>query len=342
MWGKGTPSLMRALAVIGGLTFVYLSAVLWFSLAMPGPRLWAVPADFSSAQMRSAAKMEGHVRHLAGDIGPRHAGAPESILATLDYLEASWTMDDLRPTRHRFGPDNEDFYNVELTIPGTDLAHEWVVIGAHYDTEPQTPGANDNASGVAVLLELGQRLHKQRFRRSIRLVAFANEEYPWGMTENMGSFAYARRCHERGEDVYAMLSLDSVGYFDDQEGSQRYPEPLGLYYGRKGDYLALVGDWSSAWLVRRSISAFRNSTRLPSEGSALPRMFRDIARSDHSSFWRFGYPAILLTDTAPFRDPTYHRPDDTPEHLDFKRLSLVLDGVENIARDLAESYVKID
>ena len=337
-----TQKLRRLSQVFCLILFAFVSIALWFSLAMPGPRLYAKPTGFSAEQLAASKRMETHVRRLATEIGPRHVGVPTSIEATLAYMEADWSSQGFVSKRHRFGTWDRPFYNLELAFPGTKLADEWVVIGAHYDTEPQTPGANDNASGIAVLLELARRLRTRPMARSVRLVAFANEEAPWGMTENMGSVAYARRCRQRGEAIHAMISMDSVGYFSDEPGSQRYPRPLGLYYGQKGDYLALVGDWSSAWLVRKSIRAFRAATVLPSEGSALPRIFRDIARSDHSSFWRFGYSAMLVTDTAPFRDPNYHRSGDRPQNIDFERLSLVAEGIEAIIFELASTESSVD
>ena len=206
-----------------------------------------------------------------------------------------------------------------------------IVVGAHYDTVPGSPGADDNASGVAVLIELSRLLQG----RKIRFVAFANEEAPYFLGSEMGSFVAARALRERGETVQAMISLEMLGYYRDAPGSQRYPFPLRFFYPDRGDFIAFVGDLGARRLVRRCISLFRKSTSFPSEGLAAPASIPGVSWSDHWSFRRHGFPAIMVTDTAFYRYPHYHLPSDTPEKLDYERMARVTLGLAGALHELA-------
>jgi Zn-dependent M28 family amino/carboxypeptidase len=209
-----------------------------------------------------------------------------------------------------------------------------IVVGAHYDTVPGSPGADDNASGVAVLLELAQMLAGEGL--PIRFVAFANEELPYFLTEEMGSLAWAKRARERGEPVRAMFSLEMLGYYRDAPGSQRYPAPLGLFYPDRGDFLAFVGDLGARGLVRKAINAFRTNARFPSQGVAAPGFVPGVSWSDHWSFRKHGFPAIMLTDTAFYRYPHYHLPSDTLDRLDYERMARVTLGLAAMLQDLVK------
>ena len=198
-----------------------------------------------------------------------------------------------------------------------------------------SPGADDNASGVAALLELARLLAGTALPRTVRFVAFANEEAPFFYGDEMGSNLYAARAHAQGERIEAMLSLETVGYFTDQPGSQRYPFPFSLFYPDTGNFIGFVGNLSSRRLVRRVIGAFRVSTAFPSEGVAAPSGMEGVHWSDHWSFWEAGYPAIMVTDTAPFRYPHYHTATDTPEQLDYTGLARVTGGLAEVVGVLA-------
>ena len=204
-----------------------------------------------------------------------------------------------------------------------------IVVGAHYDTVPGSPGADDNASAVAVLLELAA------MKLPVRFVAFANEEVPYFSSPAMGSFAWAKRAHERGERVRAMFSLEMLGYYRDAAGSQRYPFPLGFFYPDRGDFIAFVGDLGARGLVRHSIRAFRERGAFPSEGVAAPGLIPGVTWSDHWAFRQHGYPAIMVTDTAPFRYRHYHEPTDTPDKIDYARMARVVGGLEAVVTELA-------
>jgi Zn-dependent M28 family amino/carboxypeptidase len=199
-----------------------------------------------------------------------------------------------------------------VKLPGTDAAGETVVIGAHYDSVAGAPGADDNASGAAGVLELARLLHGSAHRKTIRLVLFVNEEPPFFQTENMGSLVYARQLRTDHVSVSAMISLEMLGFYSDVSGSQKYPVLLGLFYPDRGNFIGFVGNPGSRTLVRQAVRSFRETTQFPSEGIAAPADWPGVGWSDHWSFWQKHYPAIMITDTALFRYPYYHTPLTRP------------------------------
>lgn len=223
----------------------------------------------------------------------------------------------------------QQFVSAGRTVRNIEAGAGDIVVGAHYDTVPGSPGADDNGSGVAVLIELAA------MKVPVRLVAFANEEPPYSFGPDMGSWAWAKRARDRGEPIRAMFSLEMLGYYRDTAGSQRYPAPLGLFYPDRADFIAFVGDLGARGLVRRSIGAFRKSAKFPSEGVAAPSFIPGVTWSDHWSFRRHGYPAIMITDTAFYRYPHYHLPSDTPDKLDYERMARVTLGLAAMLNELA-------
>ncbi len=283
-----------------------------------------------------------HVERLAGLIGPRHVGRPVSIEATVALIEREFRElgDSVRrevyPIAH-----NRVGTNLIVERRGHSSPHEIVLLGAHYDTIPETPGADDNASAVAVLIEVARLLAKRRFRRTLRFVAFANEEPPYFHTEDMGSEVHARGCRERGEKIQGMLCLEMVGYFSDNPQSQRPPSELprwlSWWFPRRGDFLAAVGNIRSARLCWQFRRGFKRGSRLRLFSIVLPERFASIRLSDNSSFWDYGYPALMLTDTSFLRNPHYHRASDRPETLDYRRMEQVAAGTASAISRLAIS-----
>jgi Zn-dependent M28 family amino/carboxypeptidase len=298
----------------------------FFMIRMPGRSHEGPIAPLSPEERALAEELEKDVRELAGRIGERSIRRPRALAEAAEFIERSLTATGLRVRRLRVDALAAD--NVEAELAGSDPAAGIVVVGAHYDTVEGCPGANDNGTGVAAMLALARRFATTRPARTLRFVAFPGEEPPTFETDAMGSAAYAKACRANGETIVAMLSLETLGCYSDAPGSQHFPIPLlGLIFPDRGDFVTFVGNMSSASLVRRAIGAFRESARFPSEGAALPSWIPGVGWSDHASFWRAGYPAIMVTDTAPFRYPHYHLPTDTPDRVDYERLARVVRGL---------------
>ncbi len=282
----------------------------------------------------SADNLRRHVTMLAGTIGPRSVFRPAALRAAADYIEGEWRAQGWAVNRQVYEVNGMACANLEVVIPGRERALEIVVVGAHYDTVDESPGANDNGSGVAALLELSREFTPQA--RTVRFVAFVNEEPPWFHTERMGSRVYAQACRQRGDDVRAMIALETMGYYRDEPGSQRFPSRLfHLVFPDRGNFIGFVSDLQSRWLLQRAAAAFRARTDFPLECAALPRAVTGVDWSDHASFWQEGYRALMVTDTAPFRYPHDHEPTDTPDKIDYHRLAAVTDGVGVVVAALA-------
>ncbi len=304
-------------------------------IRMPGQSFRGDPPPLTVEERALARALRADVEHLAVAIGPRHAGRDHTLDETADWITARFESMGQVPARLPYDFGGERFFNIEVEVPGRDRPEEIVVIGAHYDSVPQSPGADDNASGVAAMLALADRMGGEPQPRTVRFVAFANEEQPFFQSEGMGSLVYARRSRQRGDAITAMLSLESIGYYDEAEGSQSYPPLVGRLYPSRGDFLGFVGNIESRGVVREAIAAFRQVASLPSEGAALPGWVSGVGWSDHWAFWQAGYPAAMVTGTAPFRNPHYHLPTDTPATLDFERLARAVVGLEASVRALA-------
>lgn len=292
------------------------------------------PAD--DALISLAEELRGYVAHLAGDIGERNVlNRPDELAEAADWIETRFAAAGHQVNRQEYEVSGVECRNLEVEISGTSRPAEIVVIGAHYDSVLGTPGANDNGTGVAAILALARRFAGQRPSRTLRFVAFVNEEPPYFQTSQMGSRVYARRCRQRNEKVVAMMSLETIGYYNDAAGSQQYPTPFGLLYPSEGNFIAFVGNVKSRVLVREAIGAFRRHEQFPSEGGALPAAIPGVGFSDHWSFWQEGYPALMVTDTAMFRYPHYHDPEDTADKIDFQRTARVVRGLEQVVGALA-------
>ena len=240
----------------------------------------------------------------------------------------------MQPRRDTYELHGRACHNIEVEIRGA--SPEIVLIGAHYDSVFGSPGANDNGSGVAAMLALARRFAQKSPRHTLRFVAFVNEEPPCFLTDEMGSFVYGGRCKARGDQISAMISLETIGYFSDAPHSQTYPSlGLGIFYPTVGNFIGFVGNVHSRSLLRRAIALFRKHARIPSEGAALPSFVPGVSWSDQWAFWQHGYLGIMITDTAPFRYPHYHSVTDTPDKLDYDRFTLVVSGMEKVIEELA-------
>ncbi|MFT3867388.1 MAG: M20/M25/M40 family metallo-hydrolase [Nibricoccus sp.] len=271
---------------------------------------------------------------MAETIGPRSLYRPEVLQKAADFVaqrfeSAGWTV-----KRLEYHVGLKRCENLEVEKRGTKFPEEIVVVGAHYDTVSFTPGADDNASGVAAMLALAERFASASPERTLRFVAFTNEEPIYFQTDAMGSRVYARHCKERGDKVVAMLALETMGYFTDAKKTQHYPFPLSLFYPSTGNFLAIVGNRESSALVKRVKKVFEETKVLAVESASLPGGLQGVGWSDHWSFWQEGWPAVMITDTAPFRNKNYHKPTDTPDTLDYTKLSAAIQGLEAVVKDL--------
>jgi len=283
-----------------------------------------------------AAELRKDVAYLADEIGERNVqNRPHELSLAADYIDAEFAAAGYTVEPQEYEVAGCNCRNLEVEIPGSTRLDEIVVVGAHYDTVIGTPGANDNTSGVAATLALARRFSGRSLDRTLRFVAFVNEEKPFAHTDTMGSRVYSRRCGQRGERITAMLSLETIGYYYDSPGSQKYPRPFGLLYPAEGNFIAFVGNIKSRRLVRRAVAAFRQHEKFPSEGAALPASVYGVGFSDHWSFWQEGYPAVMVTDTAMFRYPHYHQPEDTTDKIDFDRLARVVRGLEGVVSSIS-------
>jgi len=302
---------------------------------MPGSS-WSGPLPpLTGKQQLIHDNLKRHVAELAGRIGERNVWRPEALASSAGYIRKTLEDAGYAVSVQPFTSRGLTVNNLEAVLPGHIAADEIIVIGAHYDSVAGTPGANDNASGVAALLELARLLAGTALPRTVRFVAFANEEAPFFYGDEMGSNLYAARARAQGERIEAMLALETIGYYTDQPASQRYPFPFNFFYPDTGNFIGFVGNLSSWRLVRRAIGAFRASTAFPSEGVAAPSGMKGVHWSDHWSFWQAGYPAIMVTDTALFRYPHYHAATDTPSMLDYTGLARVTGGLAEVITALA-------
>lgn len=271
-----------------------------------------------------------HVITLASSVGERHYQKYAALQDAADYILQSLKELGYNVRCQEYKVDNQIHRNFEAELPGTSKPEEIIVAGAHYDSVPGSPGANDNATGVAAVIELAKRLVEHPLQKTVRFVSFTNEEDPHFGTENMGSYVYAKQCYDRGDKIIGMLALETMGYFSETPNSQKYPIPVVGFYPDVGNFIVFVGNTRYKHFVHSCLSKFRTKASFPSEGVAVPSWITGVSWSDHLPFWQHGYPAVMITDTALYRYPYYHTPDDKPDKVDFTKLSHVVSGVEHI------------
>ena len=314
---------------------VFFGFLWWFGVRMPGKNVSSAAA-LTADEVKLRDELRADVEALAGKIGERNLNRYPQLQAAAEFIESSFVRAGLKPERDTYTLNNLACHNIAAEIAGS--SPEIVLIGAHYDSVFGAPGANDNGSGVAGMLALARRFAGKAAPKTLRFVAFVNEEPPYFQTSQMGSFVYASRCKQRGDKIAAMISLETIGYFSDAPHSQQYPAPgLGIFYPTTGNFIGFVSNMRSRSLLRRTLSTFRAQEKLPSQGASLPAFIPGVGWSDQWSFWKHGYPAIMVTDTALFRYSPYHESTDTPDKLDYDRFALVVSGVEKVVDELARN-----
>lgn len=319
--------------IFWGTLLVLIAWLSWYMVAVPGKSYSGPLPPLSEEQAALRDRLRAHVFAVGGR--ERNLWQLHALEAAARYIEDALTGFGYNPWAQRFTTNGIAVRNIEVEVAGGARAGEIVIIGAHYDSVKGAAGANDNGSGVAAVLELARLLRNVKPARTLRLVLFVDEEPPFFKGSEMGSRKYARRAKERGENIVAMFSLETIGYYSDEPGSQHYPPPIGLLYPATGNFIAFVSNLASRGLLHEVIASFRRHAQFPSEGLSAPAFIPGVDWSDHSSFWDEGYPALMVTDTAPYRYPYYHSAADTPDKVDFDRLARVVSGLRAMLSDLA-------
>ncbi len=291
-----------------------------------------VAAAASTPVRVDPAALEKHVRMLSVTLHPRSVDNPANLQAAADYVLEQLLATGARTDVQTVKADGIDYRNLIARFGPED--GPLIVIGAHYDSCADTPGADDNASGVAGLLELSRLLAVDPPPHPVELVAYVLEEPPYFRTDAMGSFQHARELARAGREVRLMMSLEMIGYFRDEPDSQRFPiGGLSAFYPDAGNFIAIVSRFGDFGETRRVKALFRGASDLPAESINAPRSVRGVDFSDHASYWRFDYPAVMITDTAFLRNPNYHRAGDTPETLDYTRMAQVVQAAHAVAME---------
>jgi hypothetical protein len=319
------------------IALLLIAALVWLLRMTQMPlRSYAGPlSPLTPEQSEIRDRLSSHVNYLSVSVGERSMERAGSLERTADYIReslerAGYTVNDI-PYQVAGQPAS----NLEAILVGAEPAQGAVIVGTHYECVAGTVGANDNATGVAATLELARLMKSGHPRKSVRFLFFVNEEPPYFQTESMGSRVYAHQLRRKNVPVSAMISLETIGFYSDAAGSQKYPPVLSLFYPNRGNFIGFVGNSESRDLVRRSIRKFRESTPFPSEGVAAPADWPGVGWSDHWSFWQEHYPAIMITDTAVFRYPYYHTAHDTFDKVDFDKAARVVDGIHRLVETLA-------
>ena len=303
-------------------------------LRMPGTSHKGPLPPLSAAQAELIPELKSTITELALGIGQRNVFKPSGLRDAEAYLGGELTRMGYKVRRQAYTAAGVECANLDVEIPGRTHPKEIVVVGAHYDSIADSPAANDNGSGVAATMALARRFAGRKTARTVRFVLFVNEEPPFFFTQDMGSHVYASACKERRENIVAMMTPETIGYYSDADDSQKYPIPVSGLYPTKGDFIAFVGMHESAKLIRRAVGTFRKECKFPSIGAGLPSIVPMVGASDHWAFWCMGYPSLMITDTAPFRYPHYHLRSDTPDKIDFGKMARVVEGIDHITEDL--------
>lgn len=321
--------LILVLGVIAALAYPVVKIKMSASVIHPEPRF--IPASSEQA-------LYDHVHALSVVIGSRSIREYGKIREAEQYIRTFLDKQEIPFELQGYDHEGNRFNNIVVSLDGDSRSEETIIIGAHYDTVSGTPGADDNASAVAVLLELCRALKDYRPERTLKLVFFVLEEPPAFMTPAMGSYVYAAQARERGENIVGMVSLEMVGYFNEAEGSQAYPVPgLNWLFPDRGTFIGVVGNVSSRELTLAVAEALKAGSGLPVEHLVALPFIPGIGSSDHGSFWKMGFRAVMVTDTAFYRNPNYHGEKDTIETLRFDKMSGLVRGMVHVVEFLTKA-----
>lgn len=279
-------------------------------------------------------RLEAHVRKLSIEMGPRDELHPQNLDQVAAYIKNEFSQTGAFVSEQVYRVKGQYYRNVIAHFgPETE---ERIIVGAHYDTAGPLPGADDNASGVAGLIELARLLKPQELKVRVELVAFSTEEPPYFGSTGMGSYVHADSLRQQNVRVRAMFSLEMIGYFSDAPNSQHFPIGLlNALYPSTGNYITVVGRLTDGLLVRRTKAAMRNAAPLAVYSINAPQFVTGVDFSDQRNYWHAGYNAVMITDTAFYRNRNYHTEQDTAEKLDYKRMAMVVEGVYATVSELS-------
>ncbi len=284
-----------------------------------------------------AARLRNHVEVLALEIGDRHVSQGTARLdRTAEYIRHNFESYGCAVSELQYGDETQQFRNICVELPGQTRPAEIIVMGAHYDTVVGSPGADDNSSGIAALLVLADMLKGATLGRTIRLIAFPNEEHPLGTTDMSGSVVTAKKSRIQNENIVGMYSLEMLGYYSREPSSQHFPKGVPPIFPDAANFIAFVSNINSRNFLRKSLRQFRAQQLFPSEGLAVPEILvPSIARSDNRSYWRSRFNAVMITDTAEFRNPHYHAESDLPDTLDYPSYARVVMALKGMLEAMA-------
>jgi Zn-dependent M28 family amino/carboxypeptidase len=291
----------------------------------------------SPNEKTSIHSLRAHVEHLAGTIGERNVHHPHKLRAAAHYIAHQWSLQGYSVARQAYEVSGVICENLEVTRLGNARNREILLLGAHYDTVPGSPGANDNGTGVAALLELSRLFAAITPELTVRFVAFVNEEAPFFANRMQGSMVYAQAAKKRRDKIRLMASLETIGCYFDAPRTQSYPPLFDLFYPDRGNFIGFVSNFRSGRAMKRLAKAFRAHSDFPLETTATFPFIPGVGWSDHRSFWVEGYPAVMITDTAFHRYKHYHLPSDTPDKVAFPEFTCVTSGLYAAFADLANS-----
>lgn len=321
------------------LTIVLIIGLLFYMVYMPGTS-YSGPINLNGKEKELSKRLHQHVLVLAGIIGERNLVRSAALERSAQYIEKQLGNMGYTVKLQMYSVGTRKVRNIIAEIRGHQKPQSVLIVGAHYDSVEGSAGANDNASGVAAMLELARMFTKNKPEISIRFVAFVNEEPPYFKTSNMGSRVYVDLIQGESIRVVGMLSLETMGYYRSDKKTQHYPSPFNYFYPDRGNFIAFVGNLRSRNFLHRNLSLFRQHTQFPSEGVAAPAWIPGIDWSDHGSFWQKDYPALMVTDTALFRYPHYHTDKDLPQNINFDYLARIVTGLNIVIVELTNNQNK--
>lgn len=333
MWqgqAAGRKRIRKLILLIIALFLVVLVCA-WFWLTQP----LILRGAASAPPAITPARLEAHVRALSVQFNPRDSRHPENLERAAAYIRNEFGLANGVVGEQPFDVGGSTYRNVTVQF-GPD-SPERIVIGAHYDSAGPVAAADDNASGVAGLIELAYLLGQNPPTMRVELVAYTLEEPPYFRSADMGSAHHARSLRAAGVNVRLMISLEMIGYFTDQPDSQQFPSAVLIpFYPSTGNFISVVGSVTQGFVTRRVKAAMRAATPLPVYSINAPAMIPGVDFSDHLSYWNAGYPALMITDTAFYRNHAYHTAQDTPDRLNYERMAMVVQGVYAATMELSK------